>query len=131
MGNDFKAVNGLADPSHYEVLRSHARNNRYEPTIPEIRLWECLRGKALGVKFRRQHIIGDCIADFACLKEMLIVEVDGGYHAASSQQKADADRDEYLRQKGFRVLRFTNDEVLNEIDKVLDTIRKSIIFSNH
>jgi len=131
MGNDFKAVNGLADPSHYEALRSHARSNRYEPTIPEIRLWECLRGNALGVKFRRQHIIGDCIADFACLKEMLVIEVDGLYHKSGDQQDADAHRDEYLQQKGFRVLHFANDEVMDEIDKVLEVIRKSIIYSNH
>lgn len=102
---------------------------RFEPTIAEMRLWECLRGNQLGVRFRRQHVIGDCIADFICLREMLIIEVDGEYHGNGEQIEADKMREEALSQMGFRILRFTNDDILFKIEYVLETIRNSFVFT--
>ncbi len=129
MGHDFRPVNGGASPDRYSLLRSYAHNLRFEPTVAEIRLWECLRGNQLGVRFRRQHVIGDYIADFVCLREMLIVEVDGEYHSRGEQIEADRTREEALSQMGFRILRFTNDDVLFKIEYVLETIRNSFILT--
>jgi len=81
----------------------------------------------LGVRFRRQHVIGMYIADFVCLKCNLVVEVDGGYHDTSSQQLLDAERTAYLQRKGFRVIRFSNSQVLSDLDSVMSTIIKSLI----
>lgn len=100
---------------------------RYEPTMAEIRLWECLRAKRLGVKFRRQHVIDDYIADIVCLSEKLVIEVDGEYHNEEEQQTLDKQRTERLDALGYRVLRFTNDQVLFQIEDVLETIQKHFI----
>lgn len=129
MGYDFHPVNGYASPDTYGLLKSRAKDMRFEPTVAEIRLWECLRANQLGKRFRRQHVIGQCIADFVCLREMLVIEVDGAYHRNGEQQEADINREEYLKEQGFRVLRFTNDEVLNDINMVLNKIRESFIFT--
>ena len=119
--------NETADPLLYTVLRGFSHEMRYEPTMAEIRLWECLRAKRLGVKFRRQHVIDDYIADFVCLSEKLVIEVDGEYHNEEEQQTLDKQRTERLDALGYRVLRFTNDQVLFQIEDVLETIQKHFI----
>lgn len=119
--------NETADPLLYTVLRGYSHEMRYEPTMAEIRLWECLRAKRLGVKFRRQHVIDDYIADFVCLSEKLVIEVDGEYHNEEEQQTLDKQRTERLDALGYRVLRFTNDQVLFQIEDVLETIQKHFI----
>ncbi len=89
-------------------------------TEAEDRLWEELRGRRLDrLKFRRQVPVGAYVADFLCADAMLIVEVDGSHHADS---KHDRQRAAELNARGFRVLRFWNDEVLREMDSVCDTI---------
>ncbi|GAA4339000.1 hypothetical protein GCM10023184_35830 [Flaviaesturariibacter amylovorans] len=86
-----------------------------------------MKGKRLaGYKFRRQHVIGNYIVDFVCLKRKLIVEVDGDIHLAPSQQRYDEDRTEFLEANGFRVIRFWNDAVLERLDAVLDTILETL-----
>ena len=95
-------------------------------TPAESALWECLRNKNLGVRFRRQHPIFGYIPDFVCLEKQLIIEVDGGYHFIGNQQISDEERTRYLNQYGFEVIRFTNEEVLGNIDDVLDKIREKI-----
>ena len=85
-------------------------------------MWNRLSRRQLGVKFNRQHIIGDYIVDFVCLEKRLIIEVDGEYHSAEEQAAADKDRTIVLKRMGFRVLRFGNDTVLQHIDDVLDNI---------
>ena len=86
-------------------------------TDAEQALWHVLRSRQLeGFKFRRQHSIGRFVVDFVCLEQKLIVEVDGGQHAG--QVEADAERTAYLQDKGFRVIRFWNNEVLTEMDGV-------------
>lgn len=69
-----------AHPDIYAILKDNAHHNRIEPTDAEKILWQHIRRKALGVRFRRQHAIGDYIVDFACINLKLIIEVDGGYH---------------------------------------------------
>lgn len=115
-----------ASPDRYELLRGYARENRKEQTPAEWFLWEHLRGDQLGVDFRRQHIISDYIVDFACLDRMLIVEVDGAYHAERDQAEDDEVRTEHLEQLGFRVIRFNNEDVLYNLEGVLDKIRDEL-----
>ena len=84
-------------------------------------LWHYLRRRQLGGhKFRRQHPVGPYVADFACLARRLVIELDGGQHM--EQLAYDRARDEYLRERGFRVLRFWNDDVMRRMDDVLDAI---------
>ena len=109
--------------SSYHLLKELAAERKKQTTDTEIILWECLSGKKLeGYKFRRQHIIDEFIVDFVCLKENLIVEVDGGYHQKPEIQEADKLRTEILESFGYRVIRFTNEEVSGNIDRVLDSI---------
>ncbi len=111
-----------SSPDRYEMLRAYARENRKNATLAEQYLWEHLRKGALGVDFLRQHIIGDYIADFVSRHDGLIIEVDGGYHAERKQAEADSIREQDLEQMGYHVMRFTNEEVLNDIDHVLQQI---------
>ena len=114
-----------AYPDRYEMLRGFARENRKQMTLAESVLWDALRkGRLSGHKFLRQHIIGDFIVDFLCRDDGLILEVDGGYHSEPQQMVSDAQRDEWLEQQGYTVMRFSNDEVLNNIDHVLMTIER-------
>lgn len=112
-----------AYPDRYELLREFARENRKNMTLAESVLWEALRkGGIDGYKFLRQHIIGDYIVDFLCRDSGLVIEVDGGYHSEPRQQESDEQRAEWLEQQGYTVMRFSNEEVLNEIEKVIKTI---------
>jgi len=111
-----------ASSDRYELLRGFARENRNKLTPAELFLWEHLRQEQLGVNFRRQHVIYDYIVDFVCLDKMLVIEVDGAYHAEREQMEDDAVRTAHLEQIGFRVLRFNNEEVMFDIDKVLEKI---------
>lgn len=115
-----------ADPTLYDILKQFAKENRQKETLAETILWKFLRGRQLGVNFRRQHIIGDYIADFACLPLKLIVELDGGYHQLPEQQLSDEERTTWLNSKGFKVLRFSNEEVIGNIEGTLETIKKNI-----
>ena len=97
------------------------RRLRKNPTEAERRLWHCLRQKQFGdFKFRRQHPFENYVIDFVCLEAMLAVEVDGGQHA--EQQQEDALRTKTLTDAGFKVLRFWNNEVIQDIDAVKESI---------
>ncbi len=74
-----------ADPAVYDILKKYARNNRKNQTEAEDALWGAIRGKALGVLFNRQYIIGEYITDFTCLEAKLVIEIDGGYHSEPIQ----------------------------------------------
>ncbi|MCS6795776.1 MAG: DUF559 domain-containing protein, partial [Raineya sp.] len=102
-------------PEKWKKLKEFARNNRKNPTEAENILWQTLRNRNLGVKFRRQHAIDGFIVDFVCLERSLIIEVDGAVHLAKEQQELDQIRTEYLEYLGYRVIRFTNDEVENNL----------------
>ena len=112
----------MASPDIYPILKANARKNRGEMTLAESLLWDCLKAEIPDYHFRRQHVIGDYIADFACLSRQLVIEVDGEYHFTDEQQLLDETRTEFLNKRGFYVMRFTNQEVMNEIDNVIETI---------
>lgn len=118
--------NETAYPDTYQQTKEYSRENRKGQTIAEEFLWERIRRKALGVKFRRQHIIGDYIADFSCIDKKLIIEVDGGYHTTPQQRNEDLVRSEWLYRQGYVVLRFTNETVLDDIEYVVGRIREII-----
>ncbi|MDP1610968.1 MAG: endonuclease domain-containing protein [Sulfuritalea sp.] len=89
-------------------------------TDAENRLWQRLRGRQMaGFKFRRQHPFLDFVVDFACLEKQLIVEVDGGQHQDNEHDRV---RDRRLHEAGFRILRFWNNQVLQDIDTVVEAI---------
>ena len=111
-----------ASPDRYELLKAFARENRKNATVAEDILWEYLRKKDFGEKFLRQHIIGDYIVDFVSRKSGLVIEVDGGYHSEPRQQADDMLREQYLEKMGYHVIRFTNDDVLYDIDNVIEQI---------
>jgi very-short-patch-repair endonuclease len=99
-------------------LRTIARQMRHEPTPSEDLLWQRLRGRQLaGYKFHRQHPIDRFIVDFTCPSAGLIVEVDGEVH--KQQVEADQEREQILNHLGFRVIRFTNNQVLEHTEHVL------------
>ncbi|MGY2049527.1 endonuclease domain-containing protein [Methylobacterium sp. JK268] len=104
--------------------KAHARTLRRAMTEPEKRLWWHLRHRlpVEGSHFRRQVAIGPSIADVCCLSARLVVEVDGDQHGHDSHLIHDARRTAALEAQGFRVLRFTNAEVMRATDTVLDTI---------
>jgi very-short-patch-repair endonuclease len=103
------------------ILRYRARQLRRNQTDAERTLWTRLRSRQLcGFKFRRQYPIGPFITDFCCFEQRLVVELDGGQHAA--QRIADGRRSDVLGRYGYRVLRFWDNEVMENIDGVLQRI---------
>jgi very-short-patch-repair endonuclease len=104
--------------------KSYARKLRRDMTDAEKRLWWHLRDKLPmeTTHFRRQFAIGPYIVDFACLERKVIIEVDGDQHGTDEALAYDARRDKYLAKQGFNLLRFSNLEVMTELDAVLDTI---------
>ena len=103
-------------------INPHARRLRREATDAERQLWYHLRNRQLGgFKFRKQETIGRCIADFACAECRLVVEADGGQHS----DEVDRDRTAYLNSLGWAVLRFWNNDILQNTDDVLDCILRA------
>ena len=113
-----------AAPDRYGILKAYARENRRNATLAENVLWNELRNNNMGVEFLRQHIIGDYIVDFVSREEGLVIEVDGGYHSEPRQQEDDKVREDELEKMGYHIIRFTNEEVLNDIEKVTDQIER-------
>ncbi len=111
-----------ASPDRYGLLKAYARENRKNATVAEDVLWDYLRSNPLGIKFLRQHVIGDYIVDFVSRHSGLVIEVDGGYHSDPQQQNDDQQREEKLEQMGYHVMRFTNEEVLNDKEYVVEQI---------
>lgn len=108
-------------------IQQAARELRWQrSTAAETALWEALQGKQLaGLKFRRQHAVGPFILDFWCPIAKLVVELDGAIHPDPDQITRDAARTEQLAAYGYRVLRFRNEEVLENLDGVLQRIREA------
>ena len=103
------------------TLKPRAHKMRQRPTAAEALLWSRVRAnQVLGFHFRRQHAIGPAIVDFCCAAAKLIVEVDGPIH--ERQVNEDRLRQQWLEAQGFRVLRFTNDRVLQDVDGVVAEI---------
>jgi len=101
-----------------------AQQLRNHPTLAEEHLWQYIKAKRMGVKFRRQHPLYKYIADFCCIKEKLIIEIDGGIH--KDQKEKDDARDEFFKKLGYTTLRFTNEEVLYTIQYVLQRIKQHL-----
>ena len=121
-----RAVYHTSNPLNYDVLKKNAIEMRKNPTQAEAIMWELIRDNKLGVKFRRQHIIGDYIADFVDLKSGLIIEIDGGYHNTAEQQEYDNLRSEYLNKQGYTVIRFSNEQVIADTSNVLSSITNAL-----
>ena len=111
---------------HTAMQYELAKQMRKGFTEAEDELWQLIRDSKLGVKFRRQHPIDRYIVDFICLKEKLIVEVDGGYHANGEQKKYDEERTRVLNAIGFEVIRFTNEEVMKDVFIVRNKIKTKL-----
>jgi len=115
-------VRWQTSPATWSLLQPLAREMRHQPTPAEALLWQRLRnGQLNGFRFRRQHVIGPYIVDFYCRAAQLVSEVDGEVHRG--QVEADEIRDGELRMRGLRVLRFSNGEVLGNVEAVLEVIR--------
>jgi very-short-patch-repair endonuclease len=100
-----------------------ARQNRKISTEAEEKLWQSLRNRKLkGFKFRRQQPMGHYILDFFCLEVNLAIEVDGGYHDVEKQKLLDETRSQELSALHVTVIRFTNEEVMNSLESVLNRI---------
>jgi very-short-patch-repair endonuclease len=111
-----------ANPKGYE----RARQLRKELTPAEGKLWAYLRGdKIHGVNFRRQHTIGNYIVDFVSLKQKLIIELDGSQHL--EQGDYDNERTRYLQSLGYKVIRFWNNAVMNDINGVIREIELTLL----
>jgi len=106
------------------LLIEKAKEMRENPTPAEAKLWENLKSKKVGFKFRRQHLIDDFIVDFVCLSKKLVIEVDGGIH--DNQKEQDDARTNFLNGLGYKVIRFRNERVLGDIDTVLEEILSAI-----
>ncbi|HXY58895.1 MAG TPA: DUF559 domain-containing protein [Methylocystis sp.] len=105
-----------------------ARRLRREMTVAEEMLWKALRGRGFGAfKFRRQVPIGRYVVDFLCVDCRFIVELDGPPHETLERQERDAMRDEYLCDRGYRILRLSNDIVIGGGDVALEMIRKAMM----
>jgi len=99
---------------------------RKELTPAESKLWAHLRGNKLnGVSFRRQHAIGNYIVDFVSIKKKLVIELDGSQHL--EQEAYDIERTRYLESQGYKIIRFWNNQVENEIEGVIRAIQHSLV----
>jgi len=108
------------------LIIENAKSLRYNMTDAENLLCGHIKGNQLGVRFRRQHPIGYYIADFYCHTYKLIIELDGSIHNDPEVLASDFERQKYLESIGLRVIRFTNDEVFKNLEKVLTTIDQHI-----
>jgi len=103
-------------------LQELARKNRRNLTDAERKVWFFLRGKQTGFAFRRQHQIGQYIVDFVCLEKKLIIECDGGQHT----EEIDKERTIFLEQEGYKVVRFWDNDILENIEGVYEVIVKEL-----
>jgi adenine-specific DNA-methyltransferase len=107
--------------------RDFSRKLRENMTDAERRLWKVLQWRQLqGFKFRRQAAIGEFVVDFACFSHKLVIELDGGQHNEVSARAYDQRRTDWLQSQGFRVLRFWNHHVMEDVDSVVEVIWKSL-----
>ncbi len=115
-----------ARPSVYKLMKELQLECKKKTTEAEQILWEQLRTKKLDFKFRRQHIVDEFIVDFICIEKNLIIEVDGKYHNTKEQQEADDLRTKILQELGFKVIRFTNEEVIGNTEITISKISQEL-----
>ncbi|MXP42739.1 DUF559 domain-containing protein [Altererythrobacter soli] len=107
---------------HSPEAIERAKKLRQEMSLPEVLLWNRLRGKPMGMKFRSQHPLGDYVIDFFCASKRIAIEIDGIAHDMGSRPDRDAKRDAWLRQQGIDVLRIPAAEVLRDVDAAAEAI---------
>lgn len=115
-----------ASAANYNLLEEKAKEMRKNPTDGESAFWRLAADKALGTKFRRQHVIDNYIVDFVSLEGKLIVEIDGGYHKDSQQMTLDNQRSDTLKDYGFTILRLQNEEVIADPEQTLAKVRLAL-----
>ena len=125
-GSSIRKSYQTADCANYDVLKELADKNRKNPTEAEAIIWNYLKGKQLGLHFRRQHIIGNYIVDFSCPTKKIAIEIDGGYHDQPKQKEYDEKRSEWLISKGWKIIRFKNEEIIANTENVISKIKKEI-----
>lgn len=109
---------------NHPILKSRRKGLRKKQTEAEEIIWSIIRRKKLeGYKFYRQYSVGPCILDFYCPTARLAIEIDGGHHSATEQKAYDTDRSSYLKNHDIKVVRFGNNNVLNNKELVVKTIR--------
>lgn len=117
-------------PTINRLQRDLARNLRSHMTLPEQQLWAALRKRQVeGFRFRRQMPLWRYIADFVCLEARLVIELDGNHHRDPEQYAYDRERDQWMQQQQFHVLRFWNEQIIQELDSVLHRIRQALYHS--
>ncbi|MFA6474983.1 MAG: DUF559 domain-containing protein [Patescibacteria group bacterium] len=119
----------LKEPTQNQIKLQHklqllARKLRNNPTQAEVVLWNRLKEKQLGCKFRQQYPLFQFIVDFYCSSHRLIIEVDGLIH--EQQRDYDQLRDQIMMRHGYSVMRFANAEIMNDLDKVIDKIKEKL-----
>lgn len=112
------------DAATYKLLLEKAKYMRNHPTDAESMLWNYLSGGKLGAHFRRQHPVFGYIPDFICLRERLIIEIDGGYHLEGEQPEKDDERTKLLKEQGYTVVRFMNEDVLIDTEETVEVIKE-------
>src|SRR5581483_5137774 len=122
-GKVAKPDGGIKIMQDFNLSKQRARALRKNMAEAERKLWGRLRGQQLGIRFRRQVVLGRYIVDFVCLDPKIIIEVDGSQHADDIHY--DELRTKWLESLGYRVLRYWNNEVLQQLDTVLDAIWKA------
>ena len=110
----------------HPIILQRAREMRHPQTPAEATLWRAIRNRNLGYKFRRQHPINRFIIDFYCAQVKLCFELDGESHLETDQMEYDAARTEFLEYLGYKVIRFTNDDVRYNIHAVVDEIIRQV-----
>jgi ATP-dependent exoDNAse (exonuclease V) beta subunit len=125
-GAETRKLGYMTGGNYSHLLIEKALEKRRNPTVAEKTLWSELRSLALGCKFRQQHLIADFIVDFVCLSRKLIIEVDGDYHFTEEQIQLDKERTAVLNGLGYKLIRFTNNEVITNIHSVLDNIQEEL-----
>ena len=115
---------------HYgasKTIFQYAEVLRKNMTKAEKTVWERFCKNKLGVRIRRQHPIYKYIADYYCHELKLVIEIDGGIHLSKENREYDISRDTTLNEFGIQIMRFTNDQVINDIDQIMEGIKKKII----
>jgi very-short-patch-repair endonuclease len=123
---DGRGIKGEGDIKLTDKITQIAKNLRKSSTVAERLLWRHLQAKQVeGYKFRRQEPIGNYVVDFVCFEKRMIIEVDGSQHQIEKYK--DTKRDKWFKEQGFRILRFWNNEVINNTDGVLTVIRENCL----
>jgi very-short-patch-repair endonuclease len=119
----------MATDMHYgasKTIFQYAEVLRKSMTVAEKKIWERLSKNQLSVKIRRQHPLWKYIADYYCHELKLVIEIDGGIHLLKENKEYDVGREITLNEFGIEIIRFTNDEVINEIEHIIEVIEEKI-----